>query len=67
MIKSHLTNNWPSNTSPSASITGVDQGFGGHAAAGVFLEDRIGDLIGDLVGVAFLYGFGVEKKIVCHV
>ena len=45
---------------------GVGQCLGGHAAARVLLEDgiknRVGDLVGHLVGMAFRDGFGGEKK-----
>ena len=41
--------------------TGVGQGFGRHAGAGVLLENcvqnRVRNLVGDLVGVAFRHGF----------
>jgi hypothetical protein len=49
---------------------GVGQRFGGHAAAGVLLEDRVQDgvrdLVGNLVGVAFGNGFGSEEEVVRH-
>ena len=49
---------------------GVGQRFGGDAAAGVLLEDRIKDrirdLVGHLVGVAFGDGFRGKEKVVRH-
>ena len=50
--------------------TGVAQGLSGHAGLRVLLEncveDRVRNLVGDLVRVAFGYGLGCEKKIVRH-
>ncbi|MCY1551354.1 hypothetical protein D9M68_876780 [compost metagenome] len=50
---------------------GVGQRLGGHAAARVLLEDciedRVGNLVSHLVGVAFRDGFGREEKVVRHV
>ncbi|MNE94662.1 hypothetical protein D3C80_1926540 [compost metagenome] len=49
---------------------GIGQRFGGDAAAGVLFEDRIEnrvrDLIGYLVGVAFRDGLRGKKKVVRH-
>ena len=49
---------------------GVAQRLGGHARARVLrqyrVENRVGDLIGDLVGVAFRNGFGGEEEVVRH-
>ena len=45
--------------------TGVGEGFGGHARAGVLREDGIQngvrDLVGHLVGVSFRDRFGCEE------
>jgi len=50
--------------------TGVGQGFGGDTAAGVLrkdgVEDRVRDLVSDLVGVAFRNGFRGEQVIAGH-
>ena len=50
---------------------GVGQRLGGDAAAWVLLEDciedRVGNLVSHLVGVAFGDGFGSEEKVVRHV
>ena len=49
---------------------GVGQRLGGHAAARVLLENcvqnRVRDLVGYFVGVAFGDGFGSKEKIVRH-
>ena len=50
--------------------TGVAQCFSSYAGFGVLLEDcvqnRVGNLVRHLVGVALRDGFGGEEKIVCH-
>jgi hypothetical protein len=41
---------------------GGGKGFAGHAAGGVFgeagVEDGVGNLVRDFIGMAFGYGFG---------
>ena len=48
---------------------GLDQGFAGDARLGVLLQDgvqhRIGDLVGDFIGMAF--GDRLGSKQLCHV
>ena len=50
---------------------GLDHRFAGHARALVLREDRvehgIGNLVGDLVRMAFGNGFGGEEIVVRHV
>ncbi len=49
---------------------GVAQGFGSDAGARILfqdgVEDGVGNLVSDLVGVAFRNGFGSKKVVVGH-
>ena len=50
--------------------SGAGRGLAGHAAVGVLLQngvqDGVGDLVADLVGVALRDGFGGEEIVSCH-
>jgi hypothetical protein len=49
---------------------GGDQGLAGHASSGILGHDRVdhgvGDLIGDLVGVALGHRFAGEQETLAH-
>ena len=49
---------------------GRGQGFAGDAGFGVFrqeeIDDGVGNLVGDLVGMAFGHGFRGEEKLIAH-
>jgi len=50
--------------------TGLDQGFAGHTGELVLgddgVQDRVRNLVGDLVRMSFRHGLGGEKGIIAH-